>query len=395
MTISSEMLDAARTIGDEIVATRRAIHQWPELAYTEERTAALVESRLREFGIEVQAGVGGTGVVGLLRGARPGKTVLLRADMDALPIDEISDAPYCSQNKGVMHACGHDGHTSMLLGAARLLVERRDRLSGNVKLMFQPAEEGGFGALRMIEAGLMEGPAVDAAFALHVDSLHYVGEVALLSGPASAAADRFTILVHGAGGHAARPQLTVDPIVVAAHIVVALQTLVSREVAPSEPAVITVGDLHAGTTENVIPDDARIRGTLRTYSPDLRAYLERRIKELSSGIAAAMRATAEIDWRPGYPSVINDPASVELVRRVVEEGLGEAAPIEGELGMGAEDFSYVVQRAPGMMFRLGVRSRSWEKPRPTHSSSFDLDEAALPIGAGLLAATAVSFLASE
>ena len=393
--MTSEMLDAARAIGDEIVATRRTIHQWPELAYTEERTAALVESRLRKLGIEVETGVGGTGVVGLLRGALPGKTVLLRADMDALPIDEMSDEPYCSQNKGVMHACGHDGHTSMLLGAARLLAERRDRLSGNVKLMFQPAEEGGFGALRMIEAGLMDGPAVDAAFALHVDSLHYVGEVALLSGPASAAADRFTILVRGAGGHAARPQLTVDPIVVAAHIVVALQTLVSREVAPSEPAVITVGDLHGGTTENVIPDDARIRGTLRTYSPDLRLYLERRIKELSSGIAAAMRASAEVDWRPGYPSVINDAASVELVRRVVEEGLGEAAPIAGELGMGAEDFAYVVERAPGMMFRLGVRSRSWEKPRPTHSSSFDLDETALPIGAGLLAATAVKFLSGE
>jgi amidohydrolase len=386
------MLDAARSISDEIVETRRGIHRWPELAYKEEKTAALVASRLSELGVHVQTGVGGTGVVGLIEGSRPGKTVLLRADMDALPIDEVSDASYCSQNQGVMHACGHDGHTAMLLGAARLLAERRKELNGSVKLMFQPAEEGGFGAPRMIEAGLMEAPAVDAAFALHVDSLHYVGEVALRPGPSSAAADRFTITVHGAGGHAARPNLTVDPIVVAAHIVVALQTLVSREVSPGEPAVITVGDLHAGTTENVIPDDARIRGTLRTYSADLRAYLERRIREVSAGIAVAMRATADVDWRPGYPSIVNDAESVELVRRVIRDGLGEQAAVEGELIMGAEDFSYILQQAPGMMFRLGVRAPDWEKPRPTHSSSFDLDEAALPIGTGLLAAIAAEFL---
>jgi amidohydrolase len=358
-------------------------------------TAALVAERLTSLGIEVQTGVGGTGVVGLLRGGQPGKTVLLRADMDALPIEEVSDVAYRSQNHGVMHACGHDGHTSMLLGAARLLSERRASIPGAVKFMFQPAEEGGFGAVKMIEAGLMESPPVDGAFALHVDGLHYVGEVAVLAGPSSAASDRFTITVHGRGGHASRPNLAVDPIVIAAQIVVALQTLVSREVDSAERAVVTVGYLQGGTVENVIPDEAVIRGTVRTYNPEVRAHLERRLGEISTGIALSMRANATYQWRPGYPSIINDEGSVDLVRQVIQETIGPGAAVEGEPVMGGEDFSYVLQNAPGMMFRLGVRDRSWETPRPAHNSSFDMNEDALPIGTAVLTASALEFLRRE
>lgn len=387
-----DILSAARALAAGVVADRREIHRHPELMYEVHQTAALVVKRLQELGIETRTGVGGTGVVGLLRGGRPGKTVLLRADMDALPIAERNKHDYCSQNPGVMHACGHDGHTAMLLGVARVLNDMRGEIRGSVKFMFQPAEEGGAGALKMIEQGVLEDPHVDGAFALHVDALHYVGEVALRSGPTMAAADRFTITVRGKGGHAARPHLAVDPVVVAAHVVTALQTIVSREVDPNDQAVITVGSLTSGTAFNVIPDDATINGTVRTYNPKLRGQIEKRLGELASGVAAGMRATAETQYFPGYPPLVNHEVGVELVRDAVSEAIGPQAVVEKEQVMGAEDFSYVLQRVPGAMFHLGVRDRSWAEPRPIHSSSFDMDENALPIGVAAMAATALRFL---
>jgi len=392
MATAQDILAAAQRLAPEVVADRRTIHQHPELLYQEHQTSALVAARLRALGIEVRTGVAGTGVVGLLRGARPGKTVLLRADMDALPIEEQSQVAYRSQNPGVMHACGHDAHTAMLLGVARLLSDRRGEIRGCVKLMFQPAEEGGAGALRMIEEGLMDEPAVDGAFALHVDALHYAGEVGLRVGPTNAAADRFTITVRGKGGHAARPHLTVDPVVVAAHIVTALQTIVSREVDPTDKAVITVGSLTSGTAFNVIPDTATIKGTVRTYNPDLRAQIEGRLGELAGGVAAGMRATAEMEYFPGYPPLVNHEAGIQLVQDAVIELLGPDAIVPKEQAMGAEDFSYLLQRVTGAMFHLGVRDRSWAEPRPTHSSSFDINEEALPIGVATMAATALRFL---
>ena len=276
-----DVLETAHRLTPEVVADRREIHRHPELMYQERRTSALVAKRLEELEIDVQTGVGETGVIGLLRGARPGKTVLLRADMDALPIDEQNDNEYCSENHGVMHACGHDGHTAMLLGVARLLSDSRNDFAGSVKFMFQRAEEGGAGALKMIEQGLLEDPHVDAAFALHVDPFNYVGKIALRAGPAMAAADRFTITVHGKGGHAARPHYAVDPVVVAAHIVTALQSIVSREVDPNLQAVITVGSITSGTAFNVIPDNATLSGTVRTYVPELRSLIERRLGDRS------------------------------------------------------------------------------------------------------------------
>jgi amidohydrolase len=282
----------------------------------------------------------------------------------------------------------------MLLGAARLLNERRDSFAGNVKLMFQPAEEHGTvgGAKPMIDAGLLESPQVDAAFGLHIGALNYVGEIAISPGPRSAAADKFTITVKGRGGHAARPNMTVDPIVIAAQIVTALQTLVSREIDTKERIVITVANIEAGTTFNVIPSTAVMRGTVRTYAAEVRDLVEQRMKELVTGIAAAMRAEADVLYERGYPALINHATGVEIVRAAVAETMGPAILRDAEPVMGAEDFAYLLERVPGAFLTLGVRNKTWLAPKPNHEASFDLDEDALPIGAAALAATAVRFL---
>ncbi|HEY8864804.1 MAG TPA: M20 family metallopeptidase [Candidatus Dormibacteraeota bacterium] len=388
----SELLDAAQSIAGTIVADRRAIHAHPELAYQEKETAALVEARLRDLGIEHRGGVGGTGVIGLVRGARPGRTVLLRGDMDALPITEESDAPYVSQNPGVMHACGHDAHTAMLLGAARILQERRAHFDGAVKLMFQPAEEGGAGAVKMIAEGLLDDPTVDAAFAIHTGHDFQTGTMVARGGPLLAGANSFTITVTGRGGHASRPHTTVDPVVVASQIVVALQTLVSREVQPGVPAVITIGALQAGTTFNVIPDRARIMGTIRAYDAGLMEQLEARIETVARGVASALRAEAKVEIQMHYPPTINNDAMVELAGGALQR-LGISV-VQGSPIMAAEDFSFVLQRVPGAMLMLGVKNPSWTDPKPAHTAQFDLDEAALPLGTAAYAAMALEFLQS-
>lgn len=386
------LLNAAQKIAPEVVADRRLIHQFPELMYEVHKTAGMVEQRLRELGLEVRTKVGRTGVVGVLRGGRPGMTVLLRADMDALPIVEDNEHGFCSQNRGIMHACGHDAHTAILLGTAKVLSGQREQIQGNVVFMFQPAEEGGAGALRMIEDGLMDNPKVDGAFALHVDANNYVGKVSMRVGPQSAAADEFSVTVRGRGGHASRPQAAVDPVVIGAHIVTALQTLVSREVSPMEPAVVTVGRLVGGSAFNVIPATAIIEGTVRTYNEGVQAHIERRLPVMVKGIAEAMRATAEVEYRRLYPLLVNHATGVEVAWSVVTELLGPKAALEGEAIMGSEDFSFVLQKAPGAMVRLGVRNKDWKQIRPTHSPEFDMDETALPLGVAVMAGMAVKFL---
>jgi amidohydrolase len=258
--------------------------------------------------------------------------------------------------------------------------------------MFQPAEEGGAGAMRMIEDGLLEGPDVDGAFALHVAPYQYVGQIAISEGPICAASDRFTIMVRGRGGHASRPHVAVDPIVIGAQIVMGLQTLVSREVAASDNAVITVGSLTAGTAANVIPDFARIHGTVRTYSPGVQDHIEQRIAELATGMARAMRGDADVEYSRGYPPLVNHEIGANLVKQAVKDLLGSTAVEPDSASMGGEDFAFVLQRVPGAMFRLGVRSPDWPEPRSTHSAGFDLDERALPIGTAVMAATALNFL---
>ena len=373
-------------------ATRRALHEHPELGFHEVRTAALVAERLRGLGLEVQAEVATTGVVGLLRGTRPGRTLLLRADMDCLPVQEATGAPYASRVPGQMHACGHDGHVAMLLGAAEVLAGRRERLAGAVKLVFQPAEEGPGGARPMIEAGVLEGPRVDAAFGLHLLNDFPVGTVALRPGPLMAATDRITIQVRGRGGHGAAPHQAVDSVLVAAHVVTALQAIASREVAPTTPVVVTVGTIHGGFRYNVIAPEVELTGTVRSFDAALRQALPGRIERIARGVAAAFGAEAEVRYELGYPATLNDPGMTSLVRAVAATVVGDAGLVAMEPLMGGEDMSYFLEAVPGCYAFIGSANPARGLDHPHHSPRFDFDEAALPIGVQVLVRTAERFL---
>ena len=391
---SGGLLESARALGPRIVSDRRTIHSHPEMAYEEEQTSTLVQARLRDLGIPFRAGLAKTGVVAQIKGeGGDGPCVLLRADMDALPIEERSGVPFASEIPGVMHACGHDAHTAMLLGAAQLLLERRSQFAGTVKLMFQPAEEGGAGAARMIEDGVLGDPKVDAAFMLHVRPELDAGQVSYAAGPLLAGADAFTITVEGRGAHAARPHQSIDPVVIGAQIVLALQTLVSREVDPTIPAVVTVGSFNAGNRSNVIADQAVLKGTIRAFDDDLFAYLEQRLREVVTGVASALRATAGIGFEMRYPPSICDPAMAEQLGESARSLLGPDAVHMSEPQMGAEDFAFVLQKVPGAMLWLGVKNPGWAEPKPLHTAIFDIDESALPIGSSTLAGVALDYLA--
>jgi amidohydrolase len=389
---SPELLEAARRLKAQLVEDRRAIHQNPELAYQEVKTSARVAERLTALGIEHRTGIAETGVIGIIEGSRPGRTVILRGDMDALPILEETPVPFASQNPGVMHACGHDSHTAMLLGAAQLLNERRDQLAGTVKLMFQPAEEGGGGAKRMLDEGLLEAPAVDAAFMIHVHPELPVGKVGFRSGPSMAGMCRFEIEVKGRGGHAARPHAAVDPVVISAHVVTALQTLVSRELDPTAMGLITLGSITSGTAANIIPDTALIKGTIRAHDKKVMEQLRARVAELASGVAAAMRAEADVRYGMAYPPLASDDAMTELAAGAARQLLGGENVEEVPITMGSEDFAYVLEKVPGSVVRLGVRQESWERALPVHTATFDIDEDALPIGAATMASIAIAYL---
>ena len=389
-----ELRTAAEALAEQLTADRRHIHMHPELGFKEHETSQYIQRRLGEIGVPFKAGIAQTGILSTIEGTKPGKTVLLRADIDALPIDEQNDVPYKSKNPGVMHACGHDAHTAVLLGAAQLL-KGRD-FAGTVKLVFQPCEERApGGAIKMIEEGVMDDPKVDAAFGLHVTPQLEVGQLGYRPGPASAASDRFTITVVGKGGHAARPNSCVDAVVVGAHIVVALQTLVSRETSPIQPAVVTVGAIHAGDAHNVIPGEATIRGTVRTYDPDLRNQMAQRLRELAQGIARAMRAEANVEYTFGYPPLVNDQAMTDLARAAGAEIVGKENLTDPDQALGGEDMAYFLQKAPGCFFRLGTGNRARGITYGNHHPRFDVDEGALPIGAAAMAATALRFLAGR
>ena len=368
----------------ELTETRRVIHRHPELGFQEVRTSGLVAQRLRALGLAVTEGVARTGVVGLLEGGRPGKTILLRADMDALPIQEGSGAEYASEVPGVMHACGHDAHTSMLLGAARILAARRDRLAGCAKFVFQPAEEGPGGALPMIEAGVMRDPPVDLAFGLHLINDFPVGTVALRAGPVMASMDTIGITVRGRGGHGALPHQTVDAIVVAAHVVTALQTLASREISPTVPVVVSLGTIHGGFRHNVIAPEVSLTGTVRTYDEGLRKTLPERIERIVGQVCQAFRGEGEVRYEFGYPVTVNDPAMTTLCREVATAVVGPERVQTLDAMMGSEDMAYFLQAVPGCFLFLGSSSAAKGLTAPHHSAEFDFDEACLPIGVQLL-----------
>ena len=398
MVATEQLREVIDEILPGVVADRRDFHEHPELAHQEVRTAGVVADRLRAIGLDdIRTGIASTGVTGLIRGtAGPGgKTVLLRADMDALPIHELNEVEYRSRTDGVMHACGHDAHTAMLLAVTRLLMERRGEFAGTVKVLFQPAEEvPPGGAKPMIEAGVLEEPHVDAAFGLHIAQGDPVGTLSVRPGPAMAAADRFRIVVHGKGGHGAHPHDTIDPVLVGAQIVTALQSLVAREVDPIESGVVTVAAFLAGEAFNVIPETAELRGTVRTFTPANRDLLQERVGALVTGIAAAMRAEATVEYARGYPATVNDPELTELVRRACEATVGPDKVLTGAPMMGAEDFSYFLEAVPGSFFFVGSKNPERGLVWGHHHPRFDLDEAAMAVGIEAMTRVALDYLAS-
>jgi amidohydrolase len=370
----------------QAVAVRRDLHMHPELAFEEHRTAGIVAERMRALGLEVHERIGQTGVVGLLDGAQPGPTIMLRADMDALPLTEENDVPYVSRNPGVTHACGHDAHVAMLLGAVEVVRERRGELCGRIAFVFQPAEEGGGGALAMLEEGLIERFAIERAYGLHVTTIFPSGAFALRPGPLMAAVDSFDLVVEGVGGHGAMPQRAVDPVVVAADLVGGLQRIVSREIDPIEPAVITIGAINGGTTYNVIPPRVALKGTVRTFDQATRDTMEARIRRIAEHTCAAANATCSLAWHPSYPVTANDPHEAAFVRATLAAHFGAERVLESPPVMGSEDFSYFAQAVPACFWFLGAGDD--EHRFPNHHPAFDIDETAL--GAGIAAHVAVA-----
>jgi amidohydrolase len=381
-------------IAEQVVHDRRHLHAHPELRFQEHETAAYVADRLRLHGIEVQTGVGGTGVIGRLRGGRPGKTIVLRADMDALPIIEETGLPFASTRPGMMHACGHDGHTSILLAVARQLSERRASLAGNVTFAFQPAEEGSGGAMAMIQAGVLDAPKADAVFGLHLAQWMPLGTVSARAGGVHAATSGIAIDVQGKGGHAAFPHLCVDTVLVAAQIVVALQSIVAREMRPIEPAVITIGRSHVGTAANIIADTGQMLGTIRSYREETQTWLGQRVTEVATGIARSMRAECAVRILPAAPPVMNDPDMAALARSVATEIVGAEGVVDAEPTMAGDDVAEMLKRVPGCYLWVGTRNEGTGTIWDHHHPKYDFDEAALMTGVRVLTGIAERFLAS-
>lgn len=375
---------------EELVRYRRHLHAHPELSLHEHATAAFVERELRAVGIdEIRTGVGGTGVLATLRGDAPGPVTLLRADMDALPMEEDSDAPYRSRQPGVMHACGHDGHVAILLSSARALAGIRASIPGTIVFCFQPAEEGPAGNRLMIEDGALENPHVDRCFALHLYSGLDVGKIGVRDGPFFASSDRFRLVLKGRGGHGAMPHTAVDPIVAASQLIGLLQTIASREIAPKDSVVLTVGALHAGTTFNVIPDRAEMLGTVRVFDDGVRRSIPQRMERLIAGLAAALRLEYEFEYMWGYPPTVNDAAMNQIVRDVAAREIGsENVVYPHDVALWSEDMAYMMEQRPGAYFVVGVRGEN-VGGEPQHSPRYDIDEDALGVGFRMMTALAL------
>ncbi len=387
------LLSEAQAAREWIVAVRRELHQFPELGYQETRTSALIRRKLDELGIAYKHPLAETGVLATL-GNGDGPCVALRADIDALPIEEAADVPFRSQVPGRMHACGHDCHTAMLLGAAKLLKAREAELRGTVKLVFQPAEEGGAGGKRMCEAGVLEAPRVARIFGLHVWPMLDTGSIGSRAGTFLASAGSVSITVTGKGGHAAMPQFAIDPVTTAAKIICDLQTIVSREFDPLDSAVISITTMKAGEAYNVIPQEVKLTGTIRALTHDGMEYLQERIREVCEHTAAAHRCTAQVEY-PGndYPPTVNDAKLWDVTQSLGREMLGNKKVEEVPPIMGGEDFAYYAEKIPGVFVGLGIRNEEVGAVYSVHHPKFKVDEAALPIGTAMHVAFALRSLA--
>lgn len=374
---------------DQIIKTRRDLHRIPETAYTEEKTSAYVADYLRNLELDVQTDIAKHGVVGLLRTERQGPTLMIRADMDALPIQEETGLPFASTHKGVMHACGHDAHMAMVLGAASVITRLKDNLQGNIKFLFQPAEEGPGGAAPMIEAGVMENPKVDYSVGCHVWPDIPEGTIGVRAGPFMAAMDRFDIKIIGKGGHGAMPHQSVDALDVGSQVINALQRIVSRKVDPLEPAVVTVGTFHSGTAFNIIPKEAVLSGTTRTFHPDIWKSWKGRIEKIVGGVCESMGAEYELQYTQGYPATINDESMAEVIRRSAEKVVGKEQVVEPARTLGGEDFSFYLQKSKGCYFALGVGRPGGA---PVHNSRFDFREDLMLLGVEIYCQTVLELL---
>ena len=377
------------------IATRRDFHQHPELGFDLPRTAGIVADRLRELGLEVQTGVGRSGVVAVLEGDHEGPTILVRADMDALPVQEENETDYASQTPGMMHACGHDGHTAIALAVAEVLSTVRERLHGRIKFVFQPAEEIGRGAAAMIAEGVMTNPTPDVCLGLHVWNEVPVGFVALVDGPMMAAAGDFTISIQGHGGHGGLPHEAKDPIVAGSQIVTALQTIVSRNVKPTEVAVVSVTEFKAGDSFNVIPSSARLRGTIRAFSHEVMSLLGDRVREISQTIARGFGCSAEVKIEQLTLPVINDEAVNARLREVFKSVAPQITLLDRLQTMAAEDMSYFLDAVPGTFFFVGSANPDRNLDYPHHHPRFDFDEAVIPLSVELMAAAVASYMLPE
>jgi amidohydrolase len=376
--------DEAQALSNYTRELRRDFHRHPELGFQEIRTAGIVARELNELGLEVSTGVGQTGVTALLEGDRTGPVILVRFDMDALPVTEETGAEYASLTPGVMHACGHDGHTAIGLTLARLLQARKQDLAGTVKFVFQPAEEGLGGAEAMIASGVLENPKPDMALALHLWNELPVGSLGITPGPVMAASEAFQVRIHGHGGHAAIPHQTIDPLLAAAQVVTALQSIVSREISPLESGVLSVTSLQAGTTFNVIPEIAELLGTIRSFQPDVRKRLLDRFHQVVVGVSQAMGCRAEVEIKETTPAVVNDPEVTRQLRAVAERSFPNHV-IEGQYRtMTSEDMAFMLESIPGCYFFVGTANPEKGLVAPHHHPRFDIDEEALPEAAALM-----------
>ena len=393
------MLDRANSIHEDIRQWRRTIHRYPELSFTEERTAALVTAELSKLGIETQNGVAKTGVVGTIKGREGAPTIGLRADMDALPIHEANGTDFDSTRDGIMHACGHDAHTSMLLGAATVLKGLADEggLEPNIRLLFQPSEEawddeGKSGGKRMVEEGALEG--LDAVFGLHVASEHETGRIGTRSGALLAAVDTFTLKLIGRGGHGAYPHETIDPIAMAGLVINAVHQIVSRRIRPIDSGVISITTIHTGTATNVIENDVVMTGTMRSLDAQVRLQLREELHKAAK-MVEALGGSYELEIQQGYPVTVNDPKATEIAFNAMNAMLGSTQVFEGLPQLGSEDFSYMSEAAPGCFLFLGVKHPDWDRDYPVHTPTFRMDEDALPIGTAALVNCALEWSRSS